>query len=67
MVLPLIAEFTCFISDMLYTTIGCHPTRCSEFEKNGDPDGYMNKLLDIAAQNKDKIVAVGELGLGKVI
>jgi len=52
---------------MLYTTIGCHPTRCSEFEKNGDPDGYMNKLLDIAAQNKDKIVAVGELGLGKVI
>ncbi|KAL4236646.1 TatD DNase [Mactra antiquata] len=49
--------------DELYTTIGCHPTRCGEFNENNDPDGYMNKLLDIAAQNKDKIVAVGELGL----
>ncbi|KAH3695282.1 hypothetical protein DPMN_082739 [Dreissena polymorpha] len=47
----------------IYTTIGCHPTRCSEFEKSGDPDGYMNQLLDIAAQNKQKIVAVGEFGL----
>lgn len=47
----------------LYTTIGCHPTRCEEFEKSGDPDGYMNKLLEIARQHKDKIVAVGEFGL----
>ncbi|XP_045157569.2 deoxyribonuclease TATDN1-like [Mercenaria mercenaria] len=49
--------------DNLYTTIGCHPTRCGDFEKSGEPDGYMNKLLDIAVQNKHKVVAVGEFGL----
>lgn len=53
------------IADMLYTTIGCHPTRCSDFERHSDPEGYMGNLLKIAAQYKDKIVAVGEFGLGK--
>jgi len=52
------------ISDSLYTTVGCHPTRCSDFEKSGDPDGYMSQLIDLAKKNKDKIVAIGEFGLG---
>ena len=52
------------ISENLYTTIGCHPTRCGEFEKSGDPDKYMADLLSIATQYRDKIVAYGECGLG---
>ena len=53
------------LSENLYTTIGCHPTRCGEFEKSGDPDKYMADLLSIATQYRDKIVAYGECGLGK--
>ncbi|KAF9925929.1 TatD DNase [Linnemannia zychae] len=52
--------------DGLYMTVGCHPTRCSEFDGYaGGPDGYFNALkiyLD-NPETKGKIVAIGECGL----
>jgi len=53
---------------MLYTTVGVHPTRCSEFDQNTlglSPDEYMSKLISIATSEpaKNKIIAVGEFGL----
>ena len=50
-------------NEKLYCTVGVHPTRCNEFENDGNPEGYLNMLKDFIVNNRDKVVAVGELGL----
>ncbi|KAK4336730.1 hypothetical protein RND71_043631 [Anisodus tanguticus] len=48
----------------LYTTVGCHPTRCTAFDEiNDEGETYLNKLEKLYTENKKKIVAIGELGL----
>ncbi len=50
----------------LYTTVGVHPTRCTEFDNwEKGPEDYMQQLISIVEQDTShRIVAVGEFGLG---
>jgi TatD DNase family protein len=54
----------------LYATVGCHPTRSSQFDKyKGGPDAYLKALSDLIQANlngKGRVVAIGECGLGNV-
>jgi TatD DNase family protein len=48
----------------LYATVGCHPTRSTEFEK--DPSGYLQALDDLVGAHltgPGRAVAIGECGL----
>ncbi|PSN50956.1 putative deoxyribonuclease TATDN1 [Blattella germanica] len=47
----------------LFSTVGCHPTRCNEFDKEGNPELYLQSLQDLASTARGKVVAIGELGL----
>lgn len=51
-------------SEEFFCTVGCHPTRCSEFETTGD-ERYLSELKTLASEQKEKVVAVGECGLGE--
>ncbi|XP_026492231.1 deoxyribonuclease TATDN1 [Vanessa tameamea] len=45
----------------LFSTVGCHPTRCNDFVE--DSDTYLNDLKALIKENRDKVVAIGECGL----
>ncbi|KAI9098670.1 hypothetical protein DFS34DRAFT_658303 [Phlyctochytrium arcticum] len=58
--------------DGLYYTVGCHPTRCKEFEQDRkgqprNPDEYLSALKDIITEElrrpDPRVVAIGEFGL----
>lgn len=52
----------------LYATVGCHPTRSTEFDKfKGGPDAYLSGLEALISKHrggKGRVVAIGECGLG---
>ncbi|XP_044735328.1 putative deoxyribonuclease TATDN1 [Chrysoperla carnea] len=47
----------------LFSTVGCHPTRCQEFETNNTPEQYLSSLERLIKSDEKKIVALGECGL----
>ncbi|GBE60891.1 deoxyribonuclease [Babesia ovata] len=50
----------------LFTTAGVHPTMCNEFIRNKfkkTPEQYMQALDEIIEKHRNRIVAIGELGL----
>lgn len=53
----------------MYATVGCHPTRSSEFDKfEGGPKNYLIALEEVIQnhlEGQGRVVAVGECGLGR--
>ncbi|KDQ63449.1 hypothetical protein JAAARDRAFT_119837 [Jaapia argillacea MUCL 33604] len=51
----------------LYATIGCHPTRSTDFDKyRGGPEAYLaalDKLIEGHLTGQGRVVAIGECGL----
>lgn len=57
-------EITSKFPNLIYSTVGCHPTRCSEFlEHEKGPEDYYQCLLNTIKNNPKNIVAIGECGL----
>lgn len=56
-------------SSGMWATVGCHPTRSTEFDKAADgPEGYLRALDQLVQDNikgKGRAVAIGECGLGE--
>ncbi|XP_037502270.2 deoxyribonuclease TATDN1-like, partial [Rhipicephalus sanguineus] len=49
---------------LLWSTVGCHPTRCGEFEgPHGPPDRYLEQLSGLVRQGAGRVAALGEMGL----
>lgn len=46
----------------LSMTVGIHPTRCNEFLE-GDPDQFYKFLSDEIGNSREKVTAIGEIGL----
>lgn len=57
-----------FFPSGLYATVGCHPTRSTEFDKyRGGPEAYLQDLDNLIGSNlkgTGRVVAIGECGLG---
>ncbi|XP_045464611.1 putative deoxyribonuclease TATDN1 isoform X2 [Harmonia axyridis] len=51
------------LDNRLFCTVGCHPTRCSEFDEDKNPSNYLNSLSELIENNRNKVVALGEFGL----
>lgn len=48
----------------LFSTVGCHPTRCNEFDNHPEgSEAYLKKLSNLAQNGRPKVVAIGEIGL----
>jgi len=57
------AKAICESDSRLLTTVGVHPTRCGEFEADGDPEGYFRRLQQHIENSNGQVVAIGECGL----
>ncbi|KAK6642472.1 hypothetical protein RUM43_003974 [Polyplax serrata] len=49
--------------DRLFCTVGCHPTNCNEIGMAEDGNAYLQSLVQLCKENKEKVVALGEFGL----
>ncbi|CEM38459.1 unnamed protein product [Vitrella brassicaformis CCMP3155] len=49
---------------VLYCTVGVHPTRCNDFiDKAETPEAHLRALRELVEGNRDRVVAIGEIGL----